>query len=57
LKSEQKANELPIIQKAYDLILWYIPVLNRLHRDQKFGLGDRIVKGLYELHEGLILAR
>lgn len=57
LNREQKADELPIIQKAYDLILWYIPILNRLPRDQKFALGDRIVSGLYGLHEGLILAR
>ncbi len=49
--------DLPVIQKAYDLILWYVPILNRLPRDQKFALGDRIVSSLYDLHEGLILAR
>lgn len=52
-----KHQELPIIQKAHDLILWYIPLLNRLPRDQKFALGDRIISGLYELHDGLIRAR
>ncbi len=50
-------NDLPIIQKTYDLIKWYVPLLNRLPRDHKFALGDRIVAGLYELLEGLILAR
>lgn len=50
-------DDLPIIQKTYDLIKWYVPLLNRLPRDQKFALGDRIVTGLYELLEGLILAR
>ncbi len=50
-------NELSVIQKAYDLILWYIPIINRLPRDHKFALGDRITTGLYELHAGLILAR
>ena len=49
--------ELPIIQKVYDLIKWYVPILNRLPRDHRFALGDRIVKGLYDLLEGLIQAR
>lgn len=50
-------NDLPIIQKTHDLIKWYVPILNRLPRDHKFILGDRIVTGLYELLEGLIRAR
>jgi hypothetical protein len=49
--------ELPIIQKTYDLILWYVPHLNRLPRDHKFMLGNRLIEGLYELLEGLIWAR
>jgi hypothetical protein len=49
--------DLPIIQKTYDLIRWYVPILNRLPRDQKYVLGDRITAGLYDLLEGLILAR
>ncbi len=49
--------ELPIIQKTYDLIKWYIPILNRLPRDHKFILGDRIMRELYDLLEGLIRAR
>ena len=49
--------ELPIIQKTYDLIKWYVPILNRLPRDHKFMLGDRIITGLYNLLEGLIQAR
>jgi hypothetical protein len=50
-------NELPIIQKTHDLIKWYVPILNRLPRDHKFMLGDRIISGLYNLLEGLIRAR
>ena len=46
-----------MIQKAYHLMLWYMPLLNRLPRDQKFMLGDRLISNLYELHEGLIRAR
>ncbi len=49
--------ELPIIQKTYDLIKWYVPILNKLPRDHKFNLGDRIISGLYDLLEGLITAR
>ncbi len=49
--------ELPIIQKTYDLIKWYIAILNRLPRDHRFALGDRMTKGLYDLLEGLIQAR
>ena len=51
------AAELPIIQKAYDLIKWYVPVVNRMPRTHKFQLGDRIITGLYDLLEGLITAR
>ncbi|MBR8829073.1 MAG: diversity-generating retroelement protein Avd [Gomphosphaeria aponina SAG 52.96 = DSM 107014] len=49
--------ELSIIQKTYDLIKWYVPLLNRLPRNHKFLLGDRIISGLYDLLDGLILAR
>jgi hypothetical protein len=49
--------ELPIVQKTYDLIKWYVPILNRLPKDHKFGLGDRMVAALYELMEGFVTAR
>ncbi len=49
--------ELPIIQKTYDLIQWYIPLLNKLPRDHKMALGSRIMDGLYNLLESLIIAR
>lgn len=49
--------DLPIIQRAHDLIHWYVPILNRLPRDHKYLLGDRIISGLYDLLEGLIRAR
>ncbi len=50
-------SELPIIQKTYDFIQWYVPILNRLPQQHKFSLGNRIITGLYELLEGLIKAR
>jgi hypothetical protein len=49
--------ELPIIQKNYDLILWYVPIVNKLPKDHKFAIGDRIIKGLYDLLGQLIIAR
>jgi hypothetical protein len=49
--------DLPIIQKTYDLVKWYVPILNKLPRDHRFTLGERIINGLYELLEGLIAAR
>ncbi|MGJ3252714.1 MAG: diversity-generating retroelement protein Avd [Elainellaceae cyanobacterium] len=45
------------MQKTYDLIKWYVPILNRLPRDHKFGLGDRMVSTLYDLLEGFVAAR
>ena len=53
----KSSKDLPIIQKTYDLIVWYIPHLNRLPRDHRFMLGDRIITGLYDLLRELILAR
>ncbi len=49
--------ELSIIQKTYDLIKWYTPILNRLPRDQKILLGFRITNRLYDFLEGLLTAR
>jgi hypothetical protein len=51
------AKDLPIIQKTYDLIKWYLPILNRLPRDHKFQIGDRMISTLYELLETLITIR
>lgn len=57
MKTENIQPELPIIQRTYDLIKWYIPLLNKLPRAHKFMLGDRIQNILYSLLEGLIKAR
>ena len=56
-KSKTPPKELPIIQQMYDLILWYVPLLNRLPREQKFLLGDRVIAGLYDSLDELIQAR
>ncbi len=49
--------ELSIIQKTYDLIKWYIPILNRLPKQHKFHLGSRTIDTLYSILEGLIEAK
>ena len=55
--STPSRGELPIIQATMDLIQWFVPLLNRLPRDHRFVLGDRLVNGLYDLLEGLVAAR
>jgi len=50
-------SELSIIQKTYDFVKWFVPILERLPRNYKFSLGDRITTGLYDLLEGLIRVR
>jgi hypothetical protein len=49
--------ELPIIQKTYNLIKWYGPILTRLPKDHKFTLGDRTLNKLYDILEDLLAAR
>ncbi|MEB3300379.1 MAG: diversity-generating retroelement protein Avd [Cyanobacteriota bacterium] len=49
--------ELPIVQATTDLIKWFVPLLNRLPREQKFALGDRIISNLYAVLETLVAAR
>ena len=48
---------LAITQKTYDLIQWYVPILNRLPRDQKYLLGNRMIAGMYDVLEGLLAAQ
>ena len=50
-------NELSIIQKTYDLIIWYVPIINRLPKTHKFKIGDRLVNNLYNFLELLIIAK
>ncbi len=58
LKIKMKRNvELPIIQKCYDLIVWFVPVVNRLPRQHKFVLGDRIQLNLFGMLDELIAAK
>lgn len=50
-------HELAMVQRSYDLIKWYVPILNRLPKDHKFILGNKIIHSLYEILEDLITAQ
>jgi hypothetical protein len=47
------SGELPIIEACLDLIRWFVPLLQRLPRQHRFGLGDRLIGHLYHLLEQL----
>jgi hypothetical protein len=41
----------------HDLIVWFVPIINRFPRDHKFTLGDRLQNRMYDILEELIMAR
>ncbi len=53
----RQEDELVVITKTYDLILWACNHTNRFPRNQRFVLGERIERGLYDLLETLIAAK
>lgn len=50
-------NELSIVQKVYDLIKWYVPIINRLPRDHKLMIGNRMITEMYNFLDNLIIAQ
>ena len=52
-----KGDELVVITKTYDLILWSCQHTSRFPRNHRFVLGERIERNLYELLETLIQAK
>src|SRR4051794_13786765 len=53
----ERGQELTVITKTYDLILWSCHHTSRFPRNHRFVLGDRIERNLYEMLETLIQAR
>jgi hypothetical protein len=49
--------ELSVIQKCYDLVKWYVPIIERFPRIHKTTIGDRLINQLYDILEGLIRAK
>ena len=52
-----KREELTVITKTYDLILWSCNHTSRFPRNHRFVLGERIDRNLYELLETLLQAK
>ena len=53
----KKKEELVIITKTYDLILWSCNHTGRFPRQHRFVLGERLERTLYDLLETLIRAK
>ena len=53
----KKTEELVIITKTYDLILWSCNHTGRFPRQHRFILGERLERTLYDLLETLIRAK
>jgi hypothetical protein len=49
-------NEISAVTKTYDLIAWMVPTLEKLPKNQRFLLGDRIQAALLDILEHLIRA-
>lgn len=52
-----RSDELVIITKTYDLILWSCQHTSRFPRQHRFVLGERLERTLYDLLETLIHAK
>jgi hypothetical protein len=53
----ERPDELPIIRAFYDFLLWISPKIGKFPRDQRFTLGERMERQLYEILENLIRAK
>jgi hypothetical protein len=53
----KKSEELTVITKTYDLILWSCNHTSKFPRNHRFVLGERIERNLYALLESLIRAK
>jgi hypothetical protein len=53
----KKGEELTVITKTYDLILWSCNHTSTFPRNHRFVLGERVERSLYDLLETLIQAK
>jgi hypothetical protein len=56
-KSMNKSEEMIVITKTYELILWSCHHTSKFPRNHRFVLGERIERNLYNLLETLIAAK
>ncbi|MGV2334847.1 MAG UNVERIFIED_CONTAM: diversity-generating retroelement protein Avd [Planctomycetaceae bacterium] len=55
---KRRANEdLLVLTKTYDLLLWYVGHIGRFPKQHRYSLGQRIEKQLYKVLECLTVAR
>src|SRR5271165_4160994 len=57
MADHKRHEELVVITKTYDLILWSCNHTGRFPRNHRFVLGERIERNLYDLLETLIHAK
>jgi 23S rRNA-intervening sequence protein len=57
MADRKSTDELTVITKAYDLILWSCNHTGKFPRNHRFVLGERIERNLYDLLETLIRAK
>ena len=55
--AKKAEGELLILERQYDLVLWYVQAISKFSRDRRRVLGDRLEAHLYGLLEGMIEAR
>jgi hypothetical protein len=53
----ERGEELTVITKSYDLILWSCNHTSQFPRQHRFVLGERIERNLYDLLETLLKAK
>lgn len=54
---ESGAEEISVVQRTRDLILWVVPTVNKFPRDFKHAVGLRLVDDLYSVLETLVEAK
>src|SRR5271168_2257342 len=57
MAGQKRMDEMTVITKAYDLILWSCNHTGKFPRNHRFVLGERIERNLYDLLEILIRAK
>lgn len=50
-------NELPVIERTYDLMKWFLGRVAKFPRSHRYSLGQRIESRLYDVMEQLIRAK
>ncbi|MFM7865432.1 MAG: four helix bundle protein, partial [Planctomycetaceae bacterium] len=51
------SDDLLVLTKTYDLLLWYTSHISRFPRQHRYSLGQRIEKHLFRVLESLTAAR